>query len=177
MTDPWYIAVEPFDPTFGDTWTNYIDQSGLIQLKEVVSLDGCLCPNLIEELKPEDWEYNIREDCFFFADLNYLLKRVGKAKQVNILATIQNPQTECQDAFPDSRFDFKGYDVVEVCADSSALTNCGGFPKAFKNEELSDTGLISSLERANAVKLLLKEHYPNQDHANCDVWALWKMYP
>ena len=177
MIDPWYTAVEPFDHTFGEKWTKYIDWSGLTQLKELVSFDGCLCPNIIKELKAEDWKCNIQEDfvIFFFTDLDYLLKRVDKMKRVNILAAVRNPQSECGNAFSDPMFEFKGYDVVDVCADISALTNCGGFPKAFQNEELSDVGLVPSLERAVEINCSLQEHYPGESHADCDVWELWKM--
>ena len=176
MVDPWYRAVKPFDPTFGEKWTKYIGMSGLTQLRELVSFDCCWCPDVIKKLKGRDWRHNVHEDynLFFFTDLDYLLKRVAKLKSVNILAAVENPQSECRNAFSDPRFEFKGYDVIDSC-DISALTNVGGFPKPFQNEELSDAGLISSLERAVEISRSLHEHYRGVDHADCDVWALWKM--
>ena len=177
MIDPWYRAVKPFDPTFGEKWTKYIGWSGLTQLRELVSFDCCLCPNVMKKLKARDWKYNIHEDyvLFFFTNLDYLLKRVAKVKSVNILAAVENPQSECRNAFSDPRFEFKGYDVMDICCDISALTDVGGFPKAFQNEELSDAGLISSLDRAVEINRSLQEHYPGEPHTDCDVWALWKM--
>jgi len=50
-----YSAVKRFDPACGERWREYIDWSGLTQLREVVSLDGLLCPTVIEELTDEDW--------------------------------------------------------------------------------------------------------------------------
>ena len=177
MIDPWYIAVEPFGPLAGKKWTNYVRWSRLNQLEELVSFDNLLCPCAITELTDRDWDFNVTEDytLFFFFDLEYLLKRVAEIRPVNILAAVRNPRFECRDAWTDSRFWFKGYDVVDACADISALTNCGGFPKAFQNEELSTVGLIETVERANEIKGALQEHNPYEPHTDCDVWALWKM--
>ena len=58
----------------------------------------------------------------------------------------------------------------------SVLTNCGGFPMAFRNEELSHSGLVSTLERAKEIQAALHEHYPDAEHTDCDVWALWRMH-
>ena len=177
MIEPWYRAVEPFDPSAGVKWTDFVRSSGLTQLEELISFDNYLCPCVITDLTERDWYFNVDADyvLFFFTDLKYLLTRVAKIHPVNILAAIRNPDEECSDAWTDSRFGFKGYDVVDACADISALTNCGGFPKAFQNEELSTAGLIETVERANEIKGALQEHYPYEPHTDCDVWALWKM--
>ena len=177
MIDPWYRAVKPFDPTCGEKWTKYIDWSGLTQLRELVSFDCCWCPDVIKKLKGRDWKHNVHEDyvLFFFTDLDYLLKRVAKLKPVNILAAVENPQSECRNAFYDPRFEFKGYDVIDTCCEISALTNAGGFAKPFQNEELSDVGLISSLGRAVEICRSAQKHCSRENHADCDVWALWKM--
>ena len=177
MIKPWYTAVEPFDPISGEVWTKYIESSGLTQLKELISLDGCLCPELIGELNTRDWDYNIQENfCnFYFRDLDYLLERIGKVDRVNILAVLRNPQSECISTFTDPRFEFKGYDLVEVAGTSSALSNCGGVPMSFTKKDLSDVGLIPLLEQANKINRSLRKNYPNEHHADCDVWALCKM--
>ncbi len=54
MIEPWYVAVEPFDPSFADNWTNYMEWAKLPQLEEVVSLDSSLCPCVIDEFEEED---------------------------------------------------------------------------------------------------------------------------
>ena len=51
-----------FDPTCGDSWTNYIAWSGLRGIREVVSIDGMLCPAMIRDLSPEDWQHNVQEE-------------------------------------------------------------------------------------------------------------------
>ncbi|MDH4241116.1 MAG: hypothetical protein OEW48_16275 [Phycisphaerae bacterium] len=177
MVKPWFIAVEKFGPESGETWRKYIEYSGLNQLKEVVSLDDGLCPEVIKELSDQDWQHNVAEDyvCFYFRDLDYLLQKVADYSNINILATISDPKVDCKDLFQDERFEFVGYDLVEVHGGTSALTNCGGFKKAFENVELSEVGLISSLKRAREIQHMLKQHYPEEHHANCDVWAIWKM--
>jgi len=48
----------------------------------------------------------------------------------------------------DKRFKFMGYDLIEEFTRISALTNCGGFPKAFLNNDLNKSGLIKSYEQA-----------------------------
>jgi hypothetical protein len=177
MVKPWYTAAESFDPTWGDNWTTYFHGAGLPQLVEVITLDCSLCPSSIKDLTPEDWEHNIPVDFSpdLFHDLDYLLKRVAGMEKTNILAVVRNPTEQCAGAFEDSRFAFKGYDLVEVEGGISALTNCGGFPLAFRNEELSNCGLIATLARAREVQQALREHYPDEHHADCNIWALWKM--
>jgi hypothetical protein len=173
----WYAAVEAFGPTSGDSWDSYVRESGLKQLTQVITLDDILCPNIITELTPEDWENNVSEDyeIFYFRNLDYLLKRIGNLEGVNILALIRNPDEECSNQSIGDDFVFQGYDLIEVVGSNSALTNCGGFDKAFDNNELSSVGLLSTLKRASEVQNLLLKNYSDEPHANCDVWAIWKM--
>jgi hypothetical protein len=173
----WFAAVEKFGPQCGESWDKYIEFSQLTQLREVVSLDDGLCPDVIKKLTDEDWKFNVAQDCvyFYFRDLDYLIKRVGHLEIVNILAVIQNPQGECKDYLRDDRFEFMGYDLIEVNGGTSTLTNCGGFDGAFRNEELSEIGLITCFERAHEVQKLLRKDYPAEPHANCDLWAIWRM--
>jgi hypothetical protein len=174
---PWYAAVEAFGPKSGDVWDSYVKQSGLKQLIEVITLDGILCNDIIRELTPEDWKHNVSEDYvfFYFRDLDYLLKRLGDYDGVNILAIVRNPDEECRTQSFDERFVFQGYDLIDVQGGISALTNCGGFEKAFDNDELSNIGLFSTLKRAGEVQKLLCKNYPDNPHANCNIWAIWKM--
>jgi len=177
MIEPWYIAVEPFSPDWGDGWTKYVEWSSLTQLKEVIGLDISLCPCVIKNLEDEDWKHNVQEDYVidFFRDLEYLKTRVAGIEPCSILASARNPQTECRDAFFDPHFQFKGYDLVGMEEGGmSALTNCGGFPLAFQNDELSNVGLVSDLPRALEIQTSLLKHYPEEHHAHCDVWALWR---
>ena len=128
----------------------------------------------------EDWSHNVHEDFAtnFFRNLEYLLERVSQIRPVNVLAAVRNLPYECRDAFRDPRFEFKGYDLVEIDLNvgTSALTNGGGyFSKAFRSDELNDAELITAFDRADEINYLLKVHYPYELHAQCHVWALWKM--
>jgi hypothetical protein len=73
-----------------------------------------------------------------------------------------------------ARFQFLGYDLVDVEDTASALTNCGGFPDVFANSELSRFGLLPELARAVEVQRLLRSLHPEEHHANCHVWAIFR---
>ncbi len=72
-------------------------------------------------------------------------------------------------------FEFLGYDLVDVKGGVSALTNCGGFPDVFPNSELTIYGLLSNLDRAKEVASHLVLLHPDDPHAKCDVWAMFRM--
>ena len=142
----WYIAVEKFDPSKGDKWRSYIQWSSLKQLNRVLSLDGILNPPIINELNREDWNHNIQENfvIYFFRDIEYLIKRLLEDENFNIYAVIRSPENEVSNFVPDERFSFVGYDLVDKKGGISVLTNCGGFPNAFHNFELSGDGLLKN---------------------------------
>jgi hypothetical protein len=173
---PWYIATKPFGPsTDPEEWAEYIESTGLNQLREVVTLDGLLCPPLLREIKDEYWPHIVNEDFMlnFFTDLSFLLSEVGNIQEKNILCVFRNP--ESMPSPPDPRqWNFVGYDLVDIHGGISALNNCGGFPRAFSNSELSPLGLLSSLDRAREVQRELREEYPEEHHANCHLWALYR---
>lgn len=172
-----FTAVNRFDPNCGDAWTKYVAWSGLTHLKEVVSLDGILCPAVIKELIDEDWQHNVHEDykVFLFRDVDYLLSRVTDHDRVNFLAIMQNPTAEDLRSFSDLRFEFCGFDLVDAHGDISALVNCGGFDKAFSKIDLSKCGLVTDHARAMEIHRRLPLEYPNEHHAECNVWAIWQM--
>lgn len=172
-----FSAVKRFDPTCGQSWRKFIEWSGLTQLREVVSLDLMLCPTVIQDLTAEDWRHNVQEDfkITLFHDLDYLVQRVGKQGQVSILALLQNPTQEEAHSFSDRRFVFRGFDLVELQTGISALVNCGGFDKAFANSDLSECGLLTDYAQALRVQRLLREEYPDEPHADCDLWTIWQM--
>lgn len=172
-----YSIVKRFDPSCGERWQAYIDWSGLTQLTEVISLDGILCPFAFDEITNEDWHHNVQADfkCHFFHDIDYVLEKVVGNRQVNTLGLIENPTESTVFSFKDPRFAFCGFDLVDRCLSISALVNCGGFPKAFASTELSNCGLLGDIGRATNVQQLLRSEYPDEPHAKCDVWAIWKM--
>jgi hypothetical protein len=173
---PLFVAKRPFDPSVGEAWSRYLAWSGLFQLTEVVSLDGMLCPTVPEELSAEDWNYNVHADylAFFFRSPEYLRRRVSGAGRLNLLAALQNPTHPDLAAMTVPGFAFAGFDIVDIHGDISALTNCGGFDGVFQNAELSELGLLSDLSRARQVQADLRVQYPNEPHAQCHVWAIWR---
>ena len=88
---------------------------------------------------------------------------------------IQNPTEDEVRSFSDHRFVFRGFDLVELQTGISALVNCGGFPKAFSPADHSDCGLLTDHAKALSVQNLLRAEYPDEPHADCDVWAIWQM--
>jgi hypothetical protein len=172
-----YSAVKQFDPACGEPWQKFIEWSCLMQLREVASLDLILCPTVFQELIAEDWQHNVKEDfkITLFHDLDYVVRKVGGDGRVNVLALMQNPTNDKFRAFADHRFVFRGFDLVELQTGISALVNCGGFPKAFASTDLSDCGLLIDHANALSVQKLLRAEYPDEPHADCDVWAIWQM--
>jgi hypothetical protein len=171
-----YAALETFDPSWGETWMNYIKCSGLDHLNEVVSLDQMLCPSVIQDLTDEDWNHISSEPWFgLFQDLDYLLGRVEAEDRYQIIEVLREPSQSDILGFTDERFKFKGYDLVEQQAGNSALTNCFGFDLACSADDLSECGLVSDHAKAYQIRDLLKQHYPDEHHADCTVWAIWRM--
>ena len=173
---PWYIATETFTPRRGEVWKKYVGWSGLTQLDEVVSLDPMLCPTLLPDIKQEYWPHIVNEDFMlgFFTDLEFLLAPASGATERNLLCVYRNPPDPLPPCDGPVDFEFIGDDLVDVQAGASALTNCGGFPDVFDNAELSSKGLLTSYVRALQVQSELRARYPEESHANCHVWAVFR---
>ncbi len=172
-----FSAVKRFDPACGEAWQKFMEWSGLRQLREVVSLDLILCPTVFHDLTAEDWRHNVQEDfkITLFHALDHVLRRVAGDDRVNFLALMQNPTEDEACSFNDPRFTFRGFDLVELQTGISALVNCGGFDRAFVPTELSDCGLLADHARALTVQKRLRAEYPDEHHADCDLWAVWQM--
>jgi len=172
---PWFIATAKFDKTDA-AWEKYVEWSGLVQLNEVVSLDSSLCPTVLPDTKPEYWNHIVNEDFMlqFFTDLDYLRCETAAISRKNLLCVFRNPSTHPSASQVPERFEFVGYDLLEKDSGMSALTNCGGFPKSFVNSELSEKGLLRAHERSRAVQDALIREYPNEPHADCHLWAIFR---
>jgi hypothetical protein len=96
-------------------------------------------------------------------------------RPVNVLAILDEPSADEVARFSDERFGFRGFDLVEDATGISALINCGGFDKAFLRSDLSDRGLLVDHAKARDVQTRLRIEYPESDHAQCRLWALWQM--
>ena len=169
---PLYIVTEKFGPGHPE-WAGYIEWSALRQVREIVSLDSMLCESVVDGPSGEDWSYIVNENFMldYFTDLPYLLERAGSVAGRNVLCVFRNPAAP--PAAPEG-FRFIGYDLIDVLGTVSALVNCGGFPNAFSNEELSSFGLIDSFERAYEIQRALREQYPGGEHSRCHVYAVFR---
>ena len=172
---PWFIATQQFGPKDGSRWHKYIEWSGLTQLTEVVSLDPILCPPLLTELKDEYWPNIVNEDFMlnYFVNLDFLKREIASVARRNLLCLYRNPSDDSARP-PNDAFQFLGYDLVDVENSASALTNCGGFPDVFTNSEVSPVGLLPDFKRAQQVQQLLRSRYPEEPHANCHLWAIFR---
>jgi|SRR4029077_18983477 hypothetical protein len=174
---PWFVATEPFDPRDGAKWQKYIEWSGLTQLVELFSLDPILCPPVLDDVKDEYWPHIVNEDFMlaFFLDADFLRQQVANIQHKNLLCVFRNPSEP--PIPPDGSFEFAGYDLVDVQHSASALTNCGGFPDVFSNSELSTIGLLPNFNRAVEVQTLLRQRHPEEHHAKCHLWAIFRERP
>jgi len=177
MTEPLFIAVGRFDPSDGEKWQKYCQWANIPGLTEIISLDTMLCPRIITEFQPEDWTHIVNEDfrLNYFRNLEYLLRRVAQVSRKHVLGVYRNPETHLEIQPADGKFDFVGYDLIEEQTQNSALTNCGGFPHSFSNSELNRFGLVDAFDRAAEIHRLLPEHYPEEAHAKCELYAIWKL--
>jgi hypothetical protein len=170
-----YTASESFG-TSSDGWSKYVAWSQLTHLRGVVSLDESLCPNVFRELEAEDWNHNVQADLktHLFYDVEHVVARVV-GKPVNVLAIIEEATDADVASFNDPRFEFCGFDLLDESFAISALTNCGGFERAFQPGDLSEWGLLTDYAHACTVRDRLQVEYPDDPHANCRMFAIWKM--
>jgi hypothetical protein len=171
---PLYIAVEPFDARRGDEWGKYVAWSGLSHVSEIVSLDSMLCPRVIDKIIDEDWPHIVNENFMldYFVDLDYLLERAGPMKAKNLLCVFRNPEAQPKPPLDPVRFEFLGYDLVDVHGAVSPITNCGGFPDIFRGSELNTYGLIGSLSRAREIQNAMFAKYKGESHSETHVWGV-----
>ena len=172
---PWFIATQPFSPEDGAKWDKYLKWSGLTQLQELVSLDGMLCPTILPEIKDDYWPHIVNEDFMlaYFLDFDFLMTQVAGIARKNVLGVFRNPVAQPVPP-PVAEFEFLGYELVDLQNAASALTNCGAWPDVFDKSELSPFGLLPELERALDVQAMLRSLYPDEPHAQCHVWAVFR---
>ena len=179
MTQIGYRVVERFSPSAKESWPKYIEWSGLTQLVEVVGLDCSLCPSVFGEFISTDWDHLVfgkqLGDCF--DNCEYLLNRVAvqfDSSRHQVLAVAREVSENDLERSELSGFRFMGFELVEEATSISALTNCGGFKGAFEKSDVSNVGLVASASRAYAIREALATLYPEEHHAQCAVWALWR---
>ncbi len=173
-----FTCRESFDADDGDRWTNYLRWLGRADLARVVTLDGMLCPPLIHLETHPAWEHAVSDNFTtgdLYTDLDLILGGSRTYPRRMVLAALREPSAEDFAGFQLLDFEFAGFDLFDRMCYASALLNCGGFPDVFSIEELSPrTGLLASRERAYQVRDDLRMLHPDEPHADCHVWALWR---
>lgn len=147
--------------------------SGFHHISELVSLDSMMCPDLIDELRADDWEHNVHEDfrTQLFRHANYLLSRqeLDPSKH-QLMAVLESPPEEF--AIP-SGFAICGHDIMDSDFRHSTLTNCGPIPEAFLPADVNEFGLIDDRDQAFAIRDKMRSLQPDDPHlGECEVWLL-----
>lgn len=175
MKELLFVAVEKFDPSH-EGWKKFIEWSKLLHLTEVISLDCSLCPPVVKKALAEDWNHIADEVFigFYFRDRDYFMNRTKNIRNRNLLAVVLEPDSDDQTRNIEGGC-LLGYDLIERDSGISALTNCGGFPESFDNEELNQFGLMPDYVRAKQVQVALLANNPDEPHANTELWAIWKL--
>ena len=72
-----YTIRERFTPESHERWRSYLSFSGFAHIAELVTLDSMMCPDLVTELRDDDWKFNVQEDfrTELFRDPDYLMAR------------------------------------------------------------------------------------------------------
>jgi hypothetical protein len=130
----------------------------------------------LDGLSREDRLHVTHADHLFgvFDSAEYAVSRCPLRPRNQLLALVREPSRDDVRGLELPGFEFKGFELIEEQTETSALTNCGGFPRAFAPEDLSESGLITDLDRAYAVRSKLRQEHPDEDHADCAVWAIWR---
>lgn len=92
-----------------------------------------------------------------------------------LLAIIVRPEVEPNYRLEQAqKFEFCGYDLVDISVCISAITNCGAEFNSIDYTALNQYGLISSYREAVNTQLDLREEYPEDSHAYCEIVEIWR---
>ncbi len=100
-------------------------------------------------------------------------QKIEAGKQILRVFCIDNPEET--PLFPEKidGFVFCGYDLAEEF-EISALTNCGGFDETYTYKDLNSFGLIPNYLAAQEIQKNLSANNPNEEHADCLLFAIWR---
>jgi len=178
MSEWLYTIRERFTSNPIQRFDDYRGFSGFHHIRELVTLDSMMCPDVVDELRTEDWDYNVQEDfrTELFYDADYLLARQPlDASKHQLIAVLECPPAHCD--VPHG-FTICGHDIMDSYFGNSTLTNCGPIPQAFKPTDVNDFGLIDDRDQAIAIRDKMKVLQPDDDHLGaCEVWLLARRFP
>ena len=143
--------------------------SRILNRKEIVTIDMLLCEALFEKapFRTEGDDDSISSYALL------MFKSLSPNEQ--IIAYCKNPYESHKNHSLNNDFEFCGYDLSDEMTTISTITNCGGmFDKAISYDELNRFGLIDEYKSAFRIRDLLNQLYPDDDHACCEVYELWR---
>ncbi len=99
-------------------------------------------------------------------------------KNEQLLAVIVRPEIEPSVKLgQEDRFEFCGYDLVDVFSSISAITNCGAEFDSIDYAALNKYGLLPSYRAAVTAQLERNEKYPEHPHTYCEIVEIWRCLP
>ena len=155
LHEPWegtlrYFGSDRFFPT--ESFKDF--NGGKIDCTEIVSFDCCLMN--MYEMESQD--------------------AVPRPDTQQIVAVVFRPEV-CPDPFERLERDgfmFCGYDLVEDGTSISAITNCGGEFTSIPYDKLTEFGLLPTYKDAVLAQLALVEEAPEEHHAYCMIYEIWR---
>jgi len=163
MNEPIFYKAERFFPN-----QKYEEFSKILNRAEIVTYDMCLCGAIHEDNGiAGGYAGEVKS-------LQTLLK-IPLRTSMQIIAYYKNPTESYEHHRLENDFEFCGYDLSEEMTGISAITNCGGaFGEAIPYEKLNKFGLLSEYQETFRIRMLLDELYPDEEHAACEVYELWR---
>ena len=143
-----YFGADRFFPS--DKYREFTE--GKIDRNEIVSFDCCLM-DLYELESPDS---PLRPD----------------TRQ--IVAVMLRPEIDPLEYMEKRGFTFCGYDLVEDTTSISSITNCGGEFASIPYEKLTEFGLLPTYKDAVLAQLALVEEVPEEHHAYCMIYEIWR---
>ena len=163
MDEPIFYKAKRFFPN-----KQYEEFSKIFNRAEIVTYDICLCENLTNAFD----SFGIYVEGI--RTWQPLLQTPLNPDE-QIIAYYKNPTVNYEHRRLESNFEFCGYDLAEDFTGISALTNCGNlFDRAISYEVLNKFGIINDYHEAFQVRKLLSDFYPDECHAQCEVYELWR---
>jgi hypothetical protein len=173
-----YRVVERFTPSDA-AWRFWVGWSGLTDVVEVVGLDSSLCPPVERPSASDSYDRRVFiefiDDCF--DDPDYAVARLSGVFDPaghQVLALAREPRRGEVQGVALPGFRFAGFELCDEPSPTSALTNVGGLDAVLRPGDRNTLGLVSDWDRAAAIRDELAVTYPDEPHADCTLWAVWR---
>ncbi|HSI79004.1 MAG TPA: hypothetical protein VK957_24125 [Lunatimonas sp.] len=174
-----YTVREPFNQAFpkeGLTWEEFKVWNGFVQVKELLSLDQFLNPELNTSKMGNNDAFSYLEQgkrTGLFTSLEYVKDNIGDGENCNLLAVIKEPGESCDELILDG-FEFAGYDLLDTEFGYSALSNLGSVLGPVTAKDLNEYGLIQHFSAVSALQAKICVDYRGLRQAETYIMAIWR---